>query len=142
MEHDETVTTADSTATESRSVQRRLAIQTADDQAPASTPAPAPKKKTPNKPKARALEVLDTISPKAMTPEERVAYIMACRQALHQLNNKCNALEENCKKAYEQFRNADDSYNKLKADADSKLTFAKQTVEVCAKTIAMIGGTR
>lgn len=106
-------------------------------------PAPAAKKtRAANKPKSRTLEVLDTISPKSMTPDERVDYIMACRQALSQLNAKCEALDTNCKKAYEQFRNADESYTKLKADADNKLAFAKQTVEVCAKTIAMIGGTR
>lgn len=106
-------------------------------------PTPATKKtRAANKPKERPLETLDTISPKSMTPEERISYIMACRQALTQLNAKNEALENNCKKAYEQFRNADDSYNKLKADADGKLAFAKQTIEICAKTVAMIGGTR
>lgn len=102
----------------------------------------AHKQRAANKPKERTLDVLDTISPKAMTPEERITYIMACRQALSQLNNKCQALDANSQKAFEQFRNADESYNKLKVDADNRLAFAKQAVEICAKTVAMIGGTR
>ena len=108
---------------------------------PATTPR-TKKTRAANKPKERTLEVLDTISPKSMTQEERVSYIVACRQALHQLNSKCAALDTNSQKAFEQFRNADESYNKLKADADARLAFAKQAVEVCAKTVAMIGGTR
>ena len=104
---------------------------------------PVSRKKTgPKAAKQRTLDVLDTISPKSMTQEERVSYIVACRQALHQLNSKCAALDANSQKAFEQFRNADESYNKLKADADARLAFAKQAVEVCAKTVAMIGGTR
>lgn len=113
--------------------------------APAIT-APATRRrvaeKSPVRVKPRSLEELDSMPAKHMTEAEKILYIEECRANLTAVNMLNDALNENCKSAYSQFRNAEDAYMKLKAETDSKLAFCRQIADTMKKSIDNVGGTR
>ena len=139
MEHEtqETapVETTDTTpVTESRSVARRRAIQTA--------PTTTPKQKRTPAIKPRSLEELDMLDAKKMTPAESVLYINALREVLLRQKAQGEELNNVAKSSFEQFRNADETLNKIKAQADADIALAKQIINTAAKSISLIGGQR
>ena len=130
------VETTDTTpVTESRSVARRRAIQTAP-----TTPTTAPKQKRAPAVKPRSLEELDMLDAKKMTPAESVLYINALRDVLLRQKAQGEELNKVAKSSFEQFRNADETLNKIKAQADADIALAKQIINTAAKSIALIGG--
>lgn len=130
------VETTDTTpVTESRSVARRRAIQTAP-----TTPTTAPEQKRTPAVKPRSLEELDTLDAKKMTPAESVLYINALRDVLLRQKAQGDELNRVAKSSFEQFRNADETLNKIKAQADADIALAKQIINTAAKSIALIGG--
>ena len=130
------VETTDTTpVTESRSVARRRAIQTAP-----TTPTTAPKQKRTPAVKPRSLEELDMLDAKKMTPAESVLYINALRDVLLRQKAQGEELNKVAKSSFEQFRNADETLNKIKAQADADIALAKQIINTAAKSIALIGG--
>ena len=130
------VETTDTTpVTESRSVARRRAIQTAP-----TTPTTAPKQKRAPAVKPRSLEELDMLDAKKMTPAETVLYINALRDVLLRQKAQGEELNKVAKSSFEQFRNADETLNKIKAQADADIALAKQIINTAAKSIALIGG--
>lgn len=116
-------------------------VPTAD---PASTEHAIIKPRKATKPRTvtRDLVVLDQLDPKKMTPQECIIYINACREALQGQDAKIKELIKNCESAYEQYKNADAAYKRLKEDADNKLSFAARQAQVAADAIKMQGGTR
>ena len=98
-----------------------------------------PKKRTPSV-KARALEELDTLDAKKMTPAESVTYINALREVIMRQQGQNDELQKVAKSSFEQFRNADDTLNKVKSQANADIALAKQIINTAAKSIALIGG--
>lgn len=107
----------------------------------ASNTSPAPKKRTPAV-KPRSLEELDTLDAKKMTPAESVMYINALREVLLRQKTQGDELNKVAKSSFEQFRNADETLNKIKAQADADIALAKQIINTAAKSISLIGGQR
>lgn len=120
----------------SRSVARRIAIQTAPTE---TSSTPAPKTRTPSV-KARPLSELDSMDAKKMTPAESVLYINALRELILKQRNQMDEMQKVTKSSFEQFRNADDSYHKTKAQYDADLALARQIINTAAKSIGLIGG--
>ena len=99
----------------------------------------APKKRTPAV-KPRSLDELDMLDAKKMTPAESVLYINALRDVLLRQKAQGEELNKVAKSSFEQFRNADETLNKIKAQADADIALAKQIINTAAKSIALIGG--
>lgn len=132
----ETPENAISEQTESHSVTRRRAIQTTPE---TIAPTPTPKTRTPIV-KARPLVELDNMDAKKMTPAESVLYINALRELILKQRNQMDEMQKVTKSSFEQFRNADDSYNKVKVQYDADLALARQIINTAAKSIGLIGG--
>lgn len=107
-----------------------------------TAPTPAPKKKRTPSVKPRSLEELDTLEAKKMTPAESVLYINALRDVLLRQKAQGDELNQVAKSSFEQFRNADETLSKIRAQADADIALAKQIINTAAKSIALIGGQR
>lgn len=107
-----------------------------------ATPAvPAlPKQKRTPAVKPRSLEELDALDAKKMTPAESVLYINALRDVLLRQKTQGEELNKVAKSSFEQFRNADETLSKIKAQADADIALARQIINTAAKSIALIGG--
>ena len=105
-----------------------------------TAPTPAPKKKRTPSVKPRSLEELDTLEAKKMTPAESVLYINALRDVLLRQKAQGDELNQVAKSSFEQFRNADETLSKIRAQADADIALAKQIINTAAKSIALIGG--
>ena len=90
--------------------------------------------------KPRTLEELDMLDAKKMTPAESVLYINALRDVITRQKNQSEEMQKVTKSSFEQFRNADDSYAKLRGQYNADIALAKQIINTAAKTIALIGG--
>ena len=90
--------------------------------------------------KDRTLEELDTITPAKMTDSEKNSYINTCRATISQLTAQNEALDKNCKSAYEQQRNAVEANARLIAKFNEDMAFVCSASNNLNKTIQMIGG--
>lgn len=99
---------------------------------------PRPQKANPAKEKTRSMDELYPLSPKSMTDKEKNRCIEEYRKTINLLVERDKFLSENCKEAYEKFKEADAECKRVTNEANAKLAFCKQTVEVCYKTVAML----
>ena len=114
-------------------------METPETTVPTPATTPAPKTRTPAV-KARPLVELDNMDAKKMTPAESVLYINALRELILKLRKQMDEMQSVTKSSFEQFRNADDSYHKVKAQYDADIALARQIVNTAAKSIGLIGG--
>ena len=75
-----------------------------------------------------------------MTPAESVTYINALREVIMRQQGQNDELQKVAKSSFEQFRNADETLNKVKSQANADIALAKQIINTAAKSIALIGG--
>ena len=138
MEHDtQTIAPADTAPVETTDTPTRRTRRTATPAVPA-----LPKQKRTPAVKPRSLEELDTLDAKKMTPAESVLYINALRDVLLRQKAQGDELNKVAKSSFEQFRNADETLSKIKAQADADIALAKQIINTAAKSISLIGGQR
>lgn len=103
--------------------------------APRNTRKPAEKKSAP-----RTVEQLEDATTRSMTPAEMSRYIEFLRNERASFASKAQLLEENCKSAYDLYRNQLQKYDQLKMQAQAKLQFARQAVQTCSTSIILAGG--
>ena len=133
MEHDETMAqTPVETTTDSNPDNTTRRGRTPRAALPATKRVPAVKPRT--------LEELDTLDAKKMTPAESVLYINALRDVITRQKNQSDEMQKVTKSSFEQFRNADEAYAKIKGQYNADLALAKQIINTAAKSIALIGG--
>ena len=136
MEHEtQTIAPTDTAPVETTDAPTRRTRRTATPAVPT-----LPKQKRTPAVKPRSLEELDTLDAKKMTPAESVLYINALREVLLRQKAQGEELNNVAKSSFEQFRNADETLNKIKAQADADIALAKQIINTAAKSIALIGG--
>lgn len=136
MEHDtQEVRPADEAPVETTDTPTQRTRRTAAPAVPA-----LPKQKRTPAVKPRSLEELDALDAKKMTPAESVLYINALRDVLLRQKAQGEELNKVAKSSFEQFRNADETLNKIKAQADADIALAKQIINTAAKSISLIGG--
>ena len=138
MEHDtQAIAPADAAPVETTDTPTRHTRRAATPAVPA-----LPKQKRTPAVKPRSLEELDMLDAKKMTPAESVLYINALRDVLLRQKTQGEELNKVAKSSFEQFRNADETLSKIKAQADADIALAKQIINTAAKSIALIGGKR
>ena len=73
------------------------------------------------------------------TPELQVM-VKALQEQNVFLNNKCRELDITAQKAFAQFKELDEAYQKMVMEANAKLRYAEDAVRICYQSIKMIGG--
>lgn len=99
---------------------------------------PAPKRTRTAKAKPRDLDSLHALPVKSMSDDEKALYIADCRTKLAMTTEQNRCLSENCREAYEKFKEADAECKRIAREANAKLAFCKQSIEVCYRTIALL----
>ena len=99
-------------------------------------------KKTATQKKTRELDEIISLATKDLTDKEKVKLITYLKSEMHLMENKLNALQNNCEQAYAQARKCEEEYASMERYYKDRLKFIDQQLTAfgTAVRLSIVGG--